>query len=128
MLSEDKLIFCNGLALHRFQCLRGFGEWLDSIRDFATHLQSLNLDASAFACLATLVLLTGKNTSKSKNSQKKLLYDSEENCILFSKLDASLHTQTTSVNHTSYPCVNTDTNPQTLSFLCPELCPLGDSL
>ncbi|KAF3839792.1 hypothetical protein F7725_018509 [Dissostichus mawsoni] len=58
MLSEDKLIFCNGLALHRFQCLRGFGEWLDSIRDFATHLQSLNLDASAFACLAALVLLT----------------------------------------------------------------------
>ena len=64
MLSEDKLVFCNGLVLHRFQCLRGFGEWLDSIRDFSTHLQSLNLDASAFACLAALVLLTGKNTSK----------------------------------------------------------------
>lgn len=58
MLSEDKLVFCNGLVLHRFQCLRGFGEWLDSIRDFSTHLQSLNLDASAFACLSTLVLLT----------------------------------------------------------------------
>ena len=63
MLSEDKLVFCNGLVLHRFQCLRGFGEWLDSIRDFSTHLQSLNLDASAFACLSALVLLTGKNTS-----------------------------------------------------------------
>ncbi|GLD63620.1 nuclear receptor subfamily 4 group A member 3 isoform X1 [Lates japonicus] len=58
MLSEDKLVFCNGLVLHRFQCLRGFGEWLDSIRDFSTHLQSLNLDTSAFACLAALVLLT----------------------------------------------------------------------
>ncbi|XP_037310717.1 nuclear receptor subfamily 4 group A member 3 isoform X1 [Pungitius pungitius] len=58
MLSEDKLVFCNGLVLHRFQCLRGFGEWLDSVRDFSTHLQSLNLDASAFACLAALVLLT----------------------------------------------------------------------
>ncbi|XP_029695047.1 nuclear receptor subfamily 4 group A member 3 isoform X2 [Takifugu rubripes] len=58
MLAEDKLVFCNGLVLHRFQCLRGFGEWLDSIRDFSTHLQSLNLDASAFACLAALVLLT----------------------------------------------------------------------
>lgn len=61
MLSEDKLVFCNGLVLHRFQCLRGFGEWLDSIRDFSTHLQSLNLDASAFACLAALVLLTGED-------------------------------------------------------------------
>ncbi|MEQ2160781.1 hypothetical protein GOODEAATRI_002914, partial [Goodea atripinnis] len=30
-LSEDKLVFCNGSVLHRFQCLRGFGEWLDSI-------------------------------------------------------------------------------------------------
>ncbi|CAL8290868.1 unnamed protein product [Merluccius merluccius] len=58
MLSEDKLVFCNGLVLHRFQCLRGFGEWLDSIRDFSTHLQSLNLDTSAFSCLAALVLLT----------------------------------------------------------------------
>lgn len=62
MLSEDKLVFCNGLVLHRFQCLRGFGEWLDSIRDFSTHLQSLNLDLSAFACLAALVLLTGEDS------------------------------------------------------------------
>ncbi|XP_020792894.2 nuclear receptor subfamily 4 group A member 3 isoform X1 [Boleophthalmus pectinirostris] len=58
MLSEDKLVFCSGLVLHRFQCLRGFGEWLDSIRDFSSRLQSLNLDTSAFACLAALVLLT----------------------------------------------------------------------
>lgn len=68
MLSEDKLVFCNGLVLHRFQCLRGFGEWLDSIRDFSTHLQSLNLDASAFACLAALVLLTGEDNTREPSS------------------------------------------------------------
>lgn len=71
MLSEDKLVFCNGLVLHRFQCLRGFGEWLDSIRDFSTHLQSLNLDPTAFACLAALVLLTGgghKPTTSRENN------------------------------------------------------------
>lgn len=61
MLSEDKLVFCNGLVLHRFQCLRGFGEWLDSIQEFSAHLQNLNLDTSAFACLAALVLLTGNH-------------------------------------------------------------------
>lgn len=72
MLSEDKLVFCNGLVLHRFQCLRGFGEWLDSIRDFSTHLQSLHLDASAFACLAALVLLTGKDVIRKKNTFKSL--------------------------------------------------------
>lgn len=71
MLSEDKLVFCNGLVLHRFQCLRGFGEWLDSIRDFSTHLQSLNLDASAFACLAALVLLTGKDDARQPDKKKK---------------------------------------------------------
>ncbi|PWA33521.1 hypothetical protein CCH79_00007688 [Gambusia affinis] len=64
MLLEDKLVFCNGLVLHRFQCLRGFGEWLDSIRDFSTHLQTLSLDASAFACLSALVLLTGNQNPR----------------------------------------------------------------
>lgn len=68
MLAEDKLVFCNGSVLHRFQCLRGFGEWLDSIRDFSAHLQSLNLDASAFACLAALVLLTGEDDTAGSQS------------------------------------------------------------
>lgn len=68
MLTEDKLVFCNGLVLHRFQCLRGFGEWLDSIRDFSTHLQSLNLDPSAFACLTALVLLTGEGGLRTSRS------------------------------------------------------------
>uniref|UniRef100_A0A8C9NKF0 Nuclear receptor subfamily 4 group A member 1 n=1 Tax=Serinus canaria TaxID=9135 RepID=A0A8C9NKF0_SERCA len=26
---EGKLIFCNGVVLHRQQCVRGFGEWID---------------------------------------------------------------------------------------------------
>lgn len=56
-------MFCTGLVLHRLQCLRGFGEWLDSIRDFSAHLQGLNLDMPAFSCLCALVLLTG-NTPK----------------------------------------------------------------
>ncbi|KAM6968246.1 nuclear receptor subfamily 4 group A member 3 isoform 2-T4 [Aplochiton taeniatus] len=78
MLSEDKLVFCNGSVLHRFQCLRGFGEWLDSIRDFSSHLQSLNLDATAFACLAALVLLTEqvpglKDSKRVEELQNKVL-------------------------------------------------------
>ncbi|KAM4568314.1 nuclear receptor subfamily 4 group A member 3 isoform 1-T1 [Fundulus diaphanus] len=78
MLSEDKLVFCNGLVLHRFQCLRGFGEWLDSIRDFSTHLQTLNLDASAFACLSALVLLTDqvpglKDSKRVEELQNKVI-------------------------------------------------------
>ncbi|XP_047664650.1 nuclear receptor subfamily 4 group A member 3 isoform X2 [Tachysurus fulvidraco] len=58
LLAEEKFVFCTGLVLHRLQCLRGFGEWLDSIRDFSSHLQSLSLDLPAFSCLSALVLLT----------------------------------------------------------------------
>ena len=58
--AEDKFVFCNGLVLHRLQCLRGFGEWLDSIKDFSLSLQSLNLDIQALACLSALSMVTGK--------------------------------------------------------------------
>lgn len=58
--AEDKFVFCNGLVLHRLQCLRGFGEWLDSIKDFSLSLQSLNLDIQALACLSALSMITGK--------------------------------------------------------------------
>lgn len=59
--AEDKFVFCNGLVLHRLQCLRGFGEWLDSIKDFSLNLQSLNLDIQALACLSALSMITGKD-------------------------------------------------------------------
>lgn len=46
--------------LHRLQCLRGFGEWLDSIKDFSLNLKSLNLDIPALASLSALTMITGK--------------------------------------------------------------------
>ncbi|KAK7939504.1 hypothetical protein WMY93_002830 [Mugilogobius chulae] len=36
---EGKLIFCNGVVLHRLQCVRGFGEWVDAIVEFSSNLQ-----------------------------------------------------------------------------------------
>ncbi|KAJ7313574.1 hypothetical protein JRQ81_005075 [Phrynocephalus forsythii] len=62
--AEDKFIFCNGLVLHRLQCLRGFGEWLDSIKDFSLNLQSLNLDIPALACLSALSIITERHGLK----------------------------------------------------------------
>ncbi|XP_059363888.1 probable nuclear hormone receptor HR38 isoform X2 [Carassius carassius] len=78
LLADEKFVFCTGLVLHRLQCLRGFGEWLDSIRDFSTHLQSLNLDMPAFSCLCALVLLTEqcpglKEPKKVEELQSKLI-------------------------------------------------------
>ena len=59
----DKLIFCNGLVLHRMQCVRSFGDWLDSIMDFSQSLHRMRLDIPSFSCLATLVLITGENST-----------------------------------------------------------------
>ncbi|KAI5092292.1 nuclear receptor subfamily 4 group A member 3 isoform X1 [Silurus meridionalis] len=78
LLAEEKFVFCTGLVLHRLQCLRGFGEWLDSIRDFSSHLQSLSLDLPAFSCLLALVLLTEqcpglKEPKKVEELQSKLV-------------------------------------------------------
>ncbi|XP_053338832.1 nuclear receptor subfamily 4 group A member 1 isoform X2 [Clarias gariepinus] len=60
----DKLIFCNGVVLHRTQCVRGFGEWIDSIMEFSQSLHRLNLDVASFCCLATLVIMADRHGLK----------------------------------------------------------------
>lgn len=57
---EGKLVFCDGSVWHRLQCLRGFGEWIDSIVEFSANLQRMNLDVSTFSCICTLALVTGE--------------------------------------------------------------------
>lgn len=63
---EHKMIFCNGVVLHRSQCVRGFGDWIDSIIDFSKSLHCMSLDVTSFSCLAALVIITGE-----KNIMKK---------------------------------------------------------
>ncbi|KAK1341147.1 hypothetical protein QTO34_017549 [Cnephaeus nilssonii] len=59
--AEGKLIFCSGLVLHRLQCARGFGDWIDSILAFSRSLHGLVVDVPAFACLSALVLITDRH-------------------------------------------------------------------
>ncbi|XP_036386412.1 nuclear receptor subfamily 4 group A member 1-like isoform X1 [Megalops cyprinoides] len=61
---KDKLIFCNGVVLHRMQCVRGFGDWIDSIMDFSQSLHRMNLDVSSFSCLAALVIIADRHGLK----------------------------------------------------------------
>ncbi|KAM9759073.1 putative nuclear hormone receptor HR38 isoform 1-T4 [Menidia menidia] len=61
---KNKLIFCNGVVLHRQQCTRSFGGWIDSIMDFSQSLHRMNLDVSLFACLAALVIITDRHGLK----------------------------------------------------------------
>lgn len=57
---DTKLTFCNGVVLALEQCQRSFGDWLHSILEFSKALHILDVDASAFACLCALTLITGK--------------------------------------------------------------------
>lgn len=54
-----KITFCNGIVLHRVQCQRAFGEWINAIMEFSRSLHLLEIDISAFACLCALTLVTG---------------------------------------------------------------------
>ncbi|XP_029948414.1 nuclear receptor subfamily 4 group A member 1-like [Salarias fasciatus] len=61
---KNKLIFCNGVVLHRLQCVRSFGGWIDSIMNFSQSLHRMNLDISLFSCLAALVIITDRHGLK----------------------------------------------------------------
>ncbi|XP_022245982.1 probable nuclear hormone receptor HR38 isoform X2 [Limulus polyphemus] len=67
-LDERSLTFCNGLVLHKEQCRRAFGDWLDAIVDFSRALHSLNIDISTLACLCAMILITERHGLK--DSQK----------------------------------------------------------
>ncbi|KAM3916772.1 nuclear receptor subfamily 4 group A member 2 isoform 2-T2 [Leptodactylus fuscus] len=70
--SEGKLIFCNGAVLHRLQCVRGFGEWIDAIVEFSSNLQSMNIDISAFSCIAALAMVTERHGLKEPKRVEEL--------------------------------------------------------
>nr|XP_040060623.1 probable nuclear hormone receptor HR38 [Gasterosteus aculeatus aculeatus] len=74
---KNKLIFCNGLVLHRLQCVHSFGDWIDSIMDFSQNLHRMNLDVSLFACLAALVIITDRHGLK----EPKRVEDFQSNLI-----------------------------------------------
>lgn len=61
---DFKMTFCNGTVLHKTQCQRSFGDWLNAILDFSKSLHSLEIDISAFACLCALTLVTGSLSIK----------------------------------------------------------------
>ncbi|XP_060930990.1 nuclear receptor subfamily 4 group A member 1 [Limanda limanda] len=61
---KDKLIFCNGSVLHKTQCVRGFGDWIDSILEFSQSLHRMKLDVSSFSCLTALVIITDRHGLK----------------------------------------------------------------
>ncbi|KAK8386617.1 hypothetical protein O3P69_017835 [Scylla paramamosain] len=74
---DTKFVFDNGRVLHRSQCDRSFGEWLQGILDFSVSLKTMELDISAFACLSALTIITErhglKDTKKVEQLQMKII-------------------------------------------------------
>ncbi|KAK4287387.1 hypothetical protein Pmani_039540 [Petrolisthes manimaculis] len=74
---DTKFVFDNGRVLHRSQCDRSFGEWLQGILDFSGSLKAMDLDISAFACLSALTIITErhglKDTKKVEQLQMKII-------------------------------------------------------
>ncbi|XP_073443767.1 nuclear receptor subfamily 4 group A member 3 isoform X2 [Dendrobates tinctorius] len=71
-ITGNEFVFCNGLVLHRLQCLHGFGEWLEAIINFSSHLQSLNLDISTLACLSAICLMSERHGLKEPKKVNEL--------------------------------------------------------
>ncbi|KAK8733512.1 hypothetical protein OTU49_006336 [Cherax quadricarinatus] len=74
---DTKFVFDSGRVLHRSQCDRSFGEWLQGILDFSVSLKAMDLDISAFACLSALTIITErhglKDTKKVEQLQMKII-------------------------------------------------------
>lgn len=67
-----KLVFCNGLVLHKSQCVTAFGDWIDSIIEFSQSLHRMKLDVSSFSCLAALVIITDRHGLKDSKRMEDL--------------------------------------------------------
>lgn len=58
---DTKMTFCNGVVLHKYQCQRSFGDWLNGILEFSKSMHGMEIDISAFSCLCALTLVTGED-------------------------------------------------------------------
>ncbi|XP_062417540.1 nuclear receptor subfamily 4 group A member 2-like isoform X2 [Pungitius pungitius] len=78
---EGKLVFCDGSAWRRPQCLRGFGEWIDGIVAFSADLQRMNLDVSTFSCVCALALVTAERHGLKEQEKVEELQGSVVRCL-----------------------------------------------
>lgn len=77
-IPEGKLIFCNGIALHRNQLYGSFGDWIDAILSFACTLSDLNVDISSYSSILALLLFQdrpGLRDSKKVEEMQSLVID-----------------------------------------------------
>lgn len=62
--------------LHRHQCVRSFGDWLQSILEFSETIQAMHIEIPPFAALCALTLITGLYSKE----QQKLIARGKKKC------------------------------------------------
>ncbi|CAH1788403.1 unnamed protein product [Owenia fusiformis] len=70
--NDDRIVFCNGQVLHRHQCLKTFGDWINSIFEFGLNLHRMPLDISSLSCMAALTMVTQRHGLKEPKKMEEL--------------------------------------------------------
>ncbi|XP_060597294.1 probable nuclear hormone receptor HR38 isoform X2 [Ruditapes philippinarum] len=70
--NDEKIVFDNGIVLHRRQCLQMFGEWINSIVDFGVSMHRMTIDISSLACMAALSMVTLRHGLKDVRKMEEL--------------------------------------------------------
>ncbi|XP_045177718.2 probable nuclear hormone receptor HR38 isoform X2 [Mercenaria mercenaria] len=82
--NDDKIVFDNGLVLHRRQCYQMFGDWINSIVDFGLSMHRMTIDISSLACMAALSMVTLrhglKDVKKMEELQMKIIDCLRDHC------------------------------------------------
>ena len=61
--TDERFLFDSGCVLHRSQVEVSFGPWMEEIVEFSRHLKSIDIDLTAFSCLAALAIVHGKTNT-----------------------------------------------------------------
>ncbi|CAL1543524.1 unnamed protein product, partial [Lymnaea stagnalis] len=93
--NDEKIIFENGQVFHRLQCMKTFGEWINSIVEFGLSLHRMALDISSLACMSALAMITLRHglrePEKMEDLQMKIIDCLRDHCTYNSEAQRKPH-------------------------------------
>ncbi|KAI8761413.1 nuclear receptor subfamily 4 group A member 2-like isoform X2 [Biomphalaria glabrata] len=94
-VNDEKIIFENGQVYHRLQCMKTFGEWINSIVEFGLSLHRMGLDISSLACMSALAMVTLRHglrePEKMEELQMKIIDCLRDHCTYNSEAQRKPH-------------------------------------
>ncbi|BFZ22091.1 hypothetical protein BsWGS_25130 [Bradybaena similaris] len=93
--NDEKIIFENGQVFHRLQCMKTFGQWINSIVEFGLSLHRMGLDISSLACMSALAMVTLRHglrePEKMEELQMKIIDCLRDHCTYNSEAQRKPH-------------------------------------